>query len=96
MLRHTTDMSQMARRVINALQNSYRLNKPGKGMIVGNMLDSHPQFGFTLNTIQWPHIQPRSIDQMAQLFRRAGSNDDIDVYRPEDDVYAGCVVRKKE
>jgi len=79
------------------LKNSYKLVKPGGDLIVGNMLDTHPQLGFTLNTIQWPHIQPRSVDEMMQLFDDAGIEGDRHVYVPADAdnrVYALYRIRK--
>lgn len=78
------------------LKNSYRLLKPGGLMVVGNMLDTHPQLGFTLNVIQWPHIQPRSIEDMVRLFRQAGLDGEIDTYVPKDGVYAIYTIRKSE
>lgn len=81
------------------LKNSYRLVKPGGDLIVGNMLDSHPQLGFTLNTIQWPHIQPRSIDSMMELFDEAGLDAERHVYVPSDEankVYALYRIHKPE
>lgn len=78
------------------MKNSFNLVKPGGLMVVGNMLDSHPQLGFTLNTIQWPHIQPRSVDQMTNLIAESGISGDIDVYIPEDGVYAIYAIRKAE
>lgn len=79
------------------LANSYRMVKPGGDLIVGNMLDTHPQLGFTLNTIQWPHIQPRSIEQMMELFDEAGLSAERDVYVPADadnQVYALYKIHK--
>lgn len=79
------------------LENSYRMVKPGGDLIVGNMLDTHPQLGFTLNTIQWPHIQPRSIDQMMKLFDEVGLGTERDVYVPSDaqnQVYALYKIHK--
>ena len=81
------------------LENSYRLVKPGGDLIVGNMLDTHPQLGFTLNTIQWPHVQPRSIDSMMALFDAAGLDAERDVYVPADEanrVYALYKIHKPE
>ncbi len=78
------------------LENSYRLVKPGGRLIVGNMLDTHPQLGFTLNVIQWPHIKPRSIDEVVGLIRQAGIEDPIDVQIPKDGVYAIYTIRKAD
>lgn len=81
------------------LRNINRLVKPGGDLIVGNMLDTHPKLGFTLNTIQWPHIQPRSIDQMMELFDAAGLGSERDVYVSADEqnrAYALYRVRKPE
>lgn len=38
------------------LANAAQLVKPGGLLLVGNMRDTHPQLGFTLNVVQWPHI----------------------------------------
>ena len=70
------------------LRNSYKLVRPGGSLIVGNMLDTHPQLGFTLNVIQWPHIQPRSIDQMMDIFDAADLGPERDVYTAADGAYA--------
>ena len=78
------------------MKNSFDLVKPGGLMIIGNMLDTHPQLGFTLNTIQWPHIQPRSVEQMAKLIAEAGIEGEIDVHIPQDGVYGIYTVRKAE
>lgn len=81
------------------LENCYRLVKPGGDLIVGNMLDTHPQLGFTLNVIQWPHIQPRSIDQMMDLFDAAELSAERHVYVPSDDensVYALYRIHKPD
>lgn len=81
------------------LKNCYRLVKPGGDLIVGNMLDTHPQLGFTLNTIQWPHIQPRSSEEMMQLFDETGLEGERHVYVPSDAenrVYALYRIHKPE
>lgn len=65
--------------------------KPGGLLIFGNMLDeTHKQLEFTLNTVQWPHIQPRSIDKMLQIISAAGVDPAaaVDIYCPTDGVYA--------
>ena len=85
---------------VTLLKNAYELVAPGGLLLVGNMLDTHPQLGFTLNTIQWPHIQPRSILQMQDIFSEAGmNNSQITVYVPDDEaarVYALYGIRKPE
>ena len=71
------------------LANAAQLVKPGGLLLVGNMRDTHPQLGFTLNIVQWPHIQPRSIEMMRRIVRAAGLGDwRVDVYCPDDGVYA--------
>lgn len=84
---------------VRFLKNSYRLVKPGGDLIVGNMLDTHPQLGFTLNVVQWPHIQPRSIDTMMDIFDEAGLEGERHVYVPSDasqQVYALYRIHKPE
>ncbi|QJU05249.1 class I SAM-dependent methyltransferase [Candidatus Saccharibacteria bacterium oral taxon 488] len=71
------------------LAHAAQLVKPGGLLLVGNMRDTHPQLGFTLNVVQWPHIQPRSIETMQQIVEVAGLGDwRVDVYCPDDGVYA--------
>lgn len=71
------------------LANAAQLVKPGGLLLVGNMRDTHPQLGFTLNVVQWPHIQPRSIEAMQRIAGAAGLGDwQVDVYCPDDGVYA--------
>lgn len=76
------------------LRNAYDLVRPGGLLVVSNMLDSHPQLGFTLNVVQWPHIQPRSIPLMLAVLTDAGVEGRIEVVVPEDGVYAVYAIRK--
>ncbi|OFE16431.1 hypothetical protein BA895_19135 [Humibacillus sp. DSM 29435] len=79
------------------LKNAYDLVKPGGLLIFGNMLDeTHKQLEFTLNTVQWPHIQPRSIKKMLQIIAAAGVDPaaEVDIYCPTDGVYAVYAIRK--
>lgn len=81
------------------IKNGYHLVAPGGDFVVGNMLVDRPQLGFTLNTIQWPHIQPRSIDDMVRLFREAGIEEKLDVYvssNPDNHEYALYRAHKPE
>lgn len=77
------------------LANAAQLVKPGGLLLVGNMRDTHPQLGFTLNVVQWPHIQPRSIKTMQRIAGAAGLGDwQVDVYCPDDGVYAVYAMRR--
>ena len=77
------------------LANAAQLVKPGGLLLVGNMRDTHPQLGFTLNVVQWPHIQPRSIEAMQRIAGAAGLGDwQVDVYCPNDGVYALYAMRR--
>lgn len=77
------------------LANAAQLVKPGGLLLVGNMRDTHPQLGFTLNVVQWPHIQPRSIETMQRIAGAAGLSDwQVDVYCPDDGVYALYAMRR--
>ena len=77
------------------LAHAAQLVKPGGLLLVGNMRDTHPQLGFTLNVVQWPHIQPRSIETMQRIAGVAGLGDwQVDVYCPNDGVYALYAMRR--
>lgn len=77
------------------LANAAQLVKPGGLLLVGNMRDTHPQLGFTLNVVQWPHIQPRSIETIQRIAAAAGLGDwQVDVYCPDDGVYALYAMRR--
>ena len=77
------------------LAHAAQLVKPGGLLLVGNMRDTHPQLGFTLNVVQWPHIQPRSIETMQRIAGVAGLGDwQVDVYCPDDGVYALYAMRR--
>ncbi|MFC2605941.1 MAG: hypothetical protein ACFNZR_01515 [Candidatus Nanosynbacter sp.] len=77
------------------LAHAAQLVKSGGLLLVGNMRDTHPQLGFTLNVVQWPHIQPRSIETMQRIAGAAGLGDwRVDVYCPDDGVYALYAIRR--
>lgn len=79
------------------LANAAQLVKSGGLLLVGNMRDTHPQLGFTLNVVQWPHIQPRSIETMQRIVEVAGLGDwRVDVYCLDDGVYAVYAMRRPE
>lgn len=79
---------------VTFLRNAYACVKPGGMLVVGNMLDTHPTLGFTMDVIQWPHIQPRSIEEMLDIFEAAGLFGHVEVHLPSDGVYAVYIVRK--
>ncbi|MEW1954930.1 class I SAM-dependent methyltransferase [Terrabacter sp. NPDC080008] len=76
------------------LQNAWRLVNPGGLLVVGNMLDTHPQLRFTLNVVQWPHIRPRPVTDLLTLLDEAGIHGHRRVVLPADGVYALYAVRK--
>jgi len=79
---------------VTFLRNAFACVRPGGMLIVGNMLDTHPQLGFTLDVVQWPHIQPRSVSAMLEIFTTAGLEGHVDVYLPSDGVYAIYAITK--
>ncbi len=79
---------------VTFLRNAFACVRPGGLLVVGNMLDTHPQLEFTLNVVQWPHIQPRSVSAMLDIFDAAGLGGHVDVYLPTDGVYAIYAIRK--
>lgn len=81
---------------ITFLRNAWALVAPGGLLVVSNMLDTHPQLGFTLNVVQWPHIQPRSVLTMREIFAAAGLPDDVEIILPADGVYAVYAFRKHQ
>jgi hypothetical protein len=79
---------------ITFLRNAYELVRPGGLLIFGNMLDSHPELAFTLNVVQWPHIQPRSIHEVKDIVAKADLAGEAEVHLPDDGVYALYVIRR--
>lgn len=79
---------------VTFLRNAYALVRPGGVLVVGNMLNTHPQLAFTLNVIQRPHIQPRSIEDMLHLLAAAGIDGPVSAKRPADGVYCVYSVTK--
>ena len=50
---------------------------------------------FLANVVQWPHIQPRSIEAMQRIAGAACLGDwQVDVYCPDDGVYALYAMRR--
>src|SRR5690606_11985052 len=64
------------------MRNAYELVKPGGILVIGNMLDTHPQLDFTMGVIQWPHIQPRAVRGMTHIMNAVGIDGEVDVYKP--------------
>lgn len=81
---------------IDFLKTAYSLLKPGGIMVFGNMSNLHPHLIFTINVVQWPLIQPRSIDELVQLIEKAGIDpSDVDIFRISDSVYYVIAIYKK-
>lgn len=78
------------------LNLAYSFVKPGGILIFGNMLTSHPHLDFTLNVVQWPHIQPRTTREVIDIIEQAGLEGEykLEIYLPDDGVYAVYVLRK--
>lgn len=73
---------------VDFLRVAYSLLKPGGILVFGNMSDQHPHLMFTINVVQWPFIQPRSIEELVELVTRAGIDlNNLDVFRISDKVY---------
>lgn len=76
------------------LKNAYELVAQGGTFIFGNMLDTHPGLDFTKKVIEWPHIQPRSKENVVKLVREAGLEGNLTVYTTPDGVYAVYAIQK--
>ena len=84
-------------RAATFLRNLYRLVRPGGTLVLGNMLDSHPQLAFNQYGIGWPSIHPRSRHQLLDLMVAAGVPLDEAVgHQALDGVYAVVELRKPE
>lgn len=81
---------------VTFLKNAYELVRPGGVLLFGNMRDTHPQLQFTLNAVQWPHIRPRSIEQVRSVIAAAGIDDPVTVHTPTDNVYAVYALHKPD
>jgi SAM-dependent methyltransferase len=76
------------------LRAALRFVKPGGILVLGNMLDTHPQLDFVLRIVQWPYIQPRSPNELLALIAEAGVADErVTLLFPDDGVYALAVIR---
>ena len=73
---------------VTFLRNAFEFVRPGGRLIFGNMRDSHPELAFTLNVVQWPHIQPRSLEHVMTIVTATGLHGSAEVYLPTDGVYA--------
>lgn len=69
------------------LRNAWRHVRPGGSLIVGNMLVDRPELAFVLNVVQWPHIQPRTIDDVWSLFDAAGVEGTRDAFVADDPAH---------
>lgn len=72
---------------VSFLKNASRLVKPGGRLVVGNMFVDRPQLAFTLNTVQWPHVQPREPKEMKEIFDEAGLPKERTLHVSNDHLY---------
>ena len=80
---------------VTFLRNAYDLVRPGGLLVIGNMLDTHPQLDVLSRIVQWPMLKPRSPEQVRDIAVAAGlPPESMRVLRAEDGVYAVYVVRK--
>jgi hypothetical protein len=76
------------------LSAALSLAGPDSLVVFGNMLTTHPQIDFTLKVVQWPYVQPRSLDDLADLLAQVGVDpEDVTIYTPDDGVYAVVAIR---
>ncbi len=73
---------------VSFLRNAWALVRPGGLLVFGNMLETHPQLDFTLHVVQWPHIRPRSPQQIWHVVQQAGLPvESLRGYQTPDGVY---------
>jgi hypothetical protein len=78
------------------IKNSFELVKPGGVFITSNIRDTHPERAYTEGVVQWPYITFRTCEDVIDIVKTAGIDvDKIDIYLPDDNVYAIYVMRKK-
>lgn len=78
--------------LVTFVRNCYDLLKPGGSLFIGNMLydkEDVSNISTAILTIGWPHIQPRSMEEMRGAFRRAipDPNVGITAHLTQDCVY---------
>lgn len=82
-------------RAVDFLRHTYQLVRPGGTLVLGNMLDTHPEINFNKYGIGWPLIHPRSREEIISLLDGAGITPEIVTgHQAADGVYAVIEVRK--
>lgn len=77
------------------LHKTYQLVRPGGTLVVGNMLDTHPELSFNKYGIGWPSIYPRSRQELFEIIEQADIElSNVTVYEPTDGVYAVIDIKK--
>ncbi|WP_084106024.1 hypothetical protein [Demequina sp. NBRC 110056] len=67
--------------------------RPGGIVILGNMRTDRPHLEFVERIIQWPHIVPRSLEELIAVIEGAGMpRDAITLHLPDDGVYAVATI----
>jgi hypothetical protein len=84
------------------LKHAFEMVAPGGVLIIGNMniVDPRtgkprPQLDFTMDVVQWPHIQPRAEDDVIKIIEDSGVvYEEIEIHRSLDGIYNLYVIRK--
>jgi hypothetical protein len=80
---------------VRFIRNTFKHVKPGGTFITSNIRDTHSERAFTEGVVQWPLINFRTVEEVVELVRMADIDvHQVDVYLPDDDVYAIYVMRK--
>ncbi len=83
------------KKAVEFAHNLYSMLRPGGTMVIGNMLDTHPDLAFNRYGIGWPSIYPRSKEEIVDILLTAGIQpEDMTVYEPADGVYAVVDIKK--
>lgn len=91
------ELSRETAGLVTFVRNCYNALKPGGSLLVGNMLyDSRDTTNIetAILTIGWPHIQPRTMEEMGWAFQRAVPNVQVTAHMTQDCVYPIYEIQK--
>jgi hypothetical protein len=84
------------------LAMAWEMVQPGGTLLMGNMNirdprthRPRPQLGFTMDVVQWPHIQPRTEEQVLDIIAASDINpENVTIHRTTDGIYDLYELRK--